>query len=131
MTVLGLPVLKWRRDTNFVIQCKILISMWFRFMVFIATFNNISIIFVVVSFIGGRNQSSWRKPPTCRKSLTNFIFLNFWTPTVGWIADEGKIFFLRNSMEKLHTNQIYYWKIIIFGIGPIESCYMYLGSYKS
>jgi hypothetical protein len=29
-------------------------------MVFNATFNNISVI-------------SWRKPPTCRKSLTNFI----------------------------------------------------------
>jgi hypothetical protein len=25
---------------------------------------------VVVSFIGGGN---WRNPPTCRKSLTNFI----------------------------------------------------------
>ena len=25
------------------------------------------------SFIGGRNQSTRRKPPTCRKSLTNFI----------------------------------------------------------
>ena len=24
-------------------------------------------------FIGGGNQSTWRKPPTCRKSLTNFI----------------------------------------------------------
>jgi hypothetical protein len=22
---------------------------------------------VAISFIGGRNQSSWRKPPTCRK----------------------------------------------------------------
>jgi len=28
---------------------------------------------VVVSFIGGGNRSTWRKPPTCRKSLTNFI----------------------------------------------------------
>jgi len=26
---------------------------------------------VAVSFIGG--GSTWRKPPTCRKSLTNFI----------------------------------------------------------
>jgi len=25
---------------------------------------------VAVSFIGGVNQSSWRKPPTCRMSLT-------------------------------------------------------------
>jgi len=28
---------------------------------------------VAVSFIGGVNQSTRRKPPTCRKSLTNFI----------------------------------------------------------
>jgi hypothetical protein len=28
---------------------------------------------VAVSFIGGGNQSSQRKPPICRKSLTNFI----------------------------------------------------------
>jgi hypothetical protein len=24
-------------------------------------------------FIGGGNRSTWRKPPTCHKSLTNFI----------------------------------------------------------
>jgi hypothetical protein len=28
---------------------------------------------VAVSFIGGRNRNTRRKPPTCRKSLTNFI----------------------------------------------------------
>ena len=28
---------------------------------------------VVVSFIGGGNRSTRRKPPTGRKSLTNFI----------------------------------------------------------
>jgi len=39
------------------------------FMMFNATFNNISAI-VAVSFIGGGNR---RKPPTCLKSLTNFI----------------------------------------------------------
>jgi hypothetical protein len=30
---------------------------------------------VAVSFIGGGKQSTWRKPPTCRKLLTNFITL--------------------------------------------------------
>jgi len=30
---------------------------------------------VVVSFIGGGNRCTPRKPPTCRKSLTNFITL--------------------------------------------------------
>ena len=28
---------------------------------------------VSVSFIGGGNQSTQRKPPICRKSLTNYI----------------------------------------------------------
>jgi len=28
---------------------------------------------VAVSFIGGGNQRTQRKPPTCCKSLTNFI----------------------------------------------------------
>jgi hypothetical protein len=28
---------------------------------------------VAVSFICGGNRSTWRKPPTCRRSLTNFI----------------------------------------------------------
>jgi hypothetical protein len=44
----------------------------FRFMVFNATFNNISVI-VAVSFIGGGNRSTMRKPLTCCKLLTNFI----------------------------------------------------------
>ena len=30
---------------------------------------------VVVSFIGGGNRSTLRKPPTCRKSLTNFYHI--------------------------------------------------------
>jgi hypothetical protein len=37
---------------------------WRRFMVFNATFNN---------SIGGGSRSTRRKPPTYRKSLTNFI----------------------------------------------------------
>jgi len=41
-------------------------------MVFNATFNNISGISWAVSFIGGGNLSTRRKPLTCRKSLTNF-----------------------------------------------------------
>jgi hypothetical protein len=28
---------------------------------------------MTISFIGGGNQSTQRKPPTCHKSLTNFI----------------------------------------------------------
>jgi len=32
---------------------------------------------VAASFIGGGNQSTWRKPPTCRELLTNFITLRY------------------------------------------------------
>ena len=42
-----------------------------RIIVFIAAFNNISVI--LVSFIGGGNRHTRRKPLTCQKSLTNFI----------------------------------------------------------
>jgi hypothetical protein len=31
------------------------------------------IVHVAVNFMGGGNLSTRRKPPTCRKSLTNFI----------------------------------------------------------
>ena len=50
-------------------------TIWLCVMViaFNATFNNISVIIMAVSFIGGGNFSTRRKPPTCCKSLTNFI----------------------------------------------------------
>ena len=38
-----------------------------------ATFNAIVSYIVAVSFIGGGNRSTRRKPSTCRKSLRNFI----------------------------------------------------------
>ena len=38
-------------------------------MVFNTTFNNI----MAVSFTGGGNLSTRRKPTTCHKSLTNFV----------------------------------------------------------
>jgi len=41
-------------------------------MMFDATFNNISAISLAVSFIGGENRNTSKKPTTCRKSLTNF-----------------------------------------------------------
>ena len=43
-------------------------------MVFNPTFNNMSVTYIVaVSFIGGVKQGTRRQPPTCLKSLTNFI----------------------------------------------------------
>jgi hypothetical protein len=59
-----------------IISLKInLFSPWYRFMfmVFNAIFQQYFSYIVVVSFIGGGNRSTWRKPPTCRKSLSNFI----------------------------------------------------------
>jgi len=41
-------------------------QIWFRLMLFNATFNNISFYIVVVSLIVGENQSTKRKPQTCR-----------------------------------------------------------------
>ena len=49
---------------------------WFGLMVFNATFNNISVIQLALSFNGGGNRRIWRKhAPTGRKSLTNCIAL--------------------------------------------------------
>ena len=48
-----------------------------------ATFNNILSYIVAICFIDGGNRSTWRKPPTCRKSLTNFItycFIEYTSP---------------------------------------------------
>jgi hypothetical protein len=43
---------------------------------------------VVVSFIGGEKRSTQRKPPTCRKSLTNFIIYCCIEYTWGWVGFE-------------------------------------------
>jgi hypothetical protein len=47
-------------------------------------FSNI----VAVSFLGGGNQSTGRKPSTCRKSLTNFITLSCIEYTSLWTGFE-------------------------------------------
>jgi hypothetical protein len=45
-------------------------------MVFNATIDNISVIsWMSILIIGGGNRITQRKPPTCRKALTNFITL--------------------------------------------------------
>ena len=45
-----------------------------RAMVFNATFNQQYFSYIVaLSFTGGGNRSTRRKPTTCRKSLTKFI----------------------------------------------------------
>lgn len=49
--------------------------------VWFMVFTPLSAIFqlmVAVSFIGGRNQSTWRKHPTCCKSLTFDHMILYW-----------------------------------------------------
>ena len=43
---------------------------------------------VAVSFIGGGHQSTWRKSPTCHKSLTKFITLRCIKYTSPWTGFE-------------------------------------------
>jgi hypothetical protein len=61
-------------DASRVSACSFIVVIfqlrWFRFMVFNATFSNISVI--SWGTVGG-NQSTQRKSTTCHKSLTNFI----------------------------------------------------------
>jgi hypothetical protein len=42
-------------------------------MLFNTTFNNILFIYLATNFSDGVNKITRRKPPTCHKSLTNFI----------------------------------------------------------
>jgi hypothetical protein len=50
--------------------CFIILGFWF---IYIIVFQQYFSFIVAVSFIGGGNRSTRRKPPTCRRSLTNFI----------------------------------------------------------
>ena len=59
-----------------------------RALVFNATINNISVISVAVTFIGGGKCSTQRKPPTCLKSLTNFITLCCMEYTTPWAGSK-------------------------------------------
>jgi len=51
----------------FIVQC-----IWYNLCHYLVMAHIFSYI-VAVSFIGGGNRKTRRKPPTCRKSLTNFI----------------------------------------------------------
>jgi len=51
--------------------CVIIDGFWGLW--FLTPLSTIFHYIVAVTFIGGGNRSTRRKPPTCRKSLTNFI----------------------------------------------------------
>ena len=65
----------WLRLGIFDISAKLFtyLILRVRVMVFNATFNNISVKSWRSVLFGGWNRSTRRKPPTCYKSLTNFI----------------------------------------------------------
>ena len=70
------------------------------FMVFNATFNNISVISWRSISIGGGNR---RKPPTCRKSLTNYHIM-LYEYTSPWIGFEP------TTLVMIGTDCIGNWK---------------------
>ena len=69
--VLHLRILNVKDSTDYWFKVKGL-GLWYL-MPLSTIFQNLYI--VVISFIGGGNQSTWRKPLTCRKSLTNFYHI--------------------------------------------------------
>ena len=64
-----------------VLQIKSNFVVWF--MVFKHHFQQYFSYIMAVSFIGGGKQSTWIKPQTCRKLLTNFITYIQYTYIVG------------------------------------------------
>jgi hypothetical protein len=43
---------------------------------------------VAVSFVGGGNQSTWRNPPICHKSQTNFYHIMLYREHAAWTGFE-------------------------------------------
>ena len=80
---------------------------------------------MAVSFICGGNRSTRRKPPSCRKSLTNFITwycIEYTSPWTGFgftilvmiaTADSGEGR-TRRAPPKFGKNKIFWRKIVIF-----------------
>ena len=83
-----------------------------RVMVLNATFKSVSVTgyIVAVSFIGGGNQSTRRRPLTCRKSLANFITKCCIEYTSSWASFELTTLvvigtdYLGSCKSKYHTN---------------------------
>ena len=66
--------MSWQTTLNaWKVKLSLLEMAWFGFMVFNATFNNISIILLWSVLLVEETRLPREKPQTCRKSLTNFI----------------------------------------------------------
>jgi hypothetical protein len=79
-------------------------------MVFNATFNNISVYIVGVSFIDGGNRRTRRKTPTCRKSLTYFIKITYklsrlYSPGINCTSNFVNILPVKYLYERRTTNE--------------------------
>jgi len=61
---------------------------------------------VVVSFIGGGNRSTRRKPPTCHKSLTNYITkfcIEYTSPWMGFELTTLVVINIDSCKPKYHA----------------------------
>ena len=58
--------------------CRSIPWLWLWFLCLMPLSTIFQLYIVAVSFIGGANRSTLRKPLTCRKSLTNFITSLSW-----------------------------------------------------
>ena len=96
---------------------------------------------MVVSFIDGGYQSTWRKPPTCRKSLTKWclwhllskFFFNLTLESWCWVYTSTihpifVIYHLHNSdlIPKLYIFRFFFRRIILFMHGSMEIVCMYI-----
>ena len=82
--VLHLRILNVKDSTDYWFKVKGL-GLWYL-MPLSTIFQNLYI--VVISFIGGGNQSTWRKPLTCCKSLTNFYHIMLYRVHLIWVGFE-------------------------------------------
>jgi hypothetical protein len=85
-------------------------------MVFNATFQQYFSSIVVVSFIGGGNRSTRRKPPSYRKSLTNFMQIYH-----AWEGFLGKILVERRKISRAERRGKFILKTGIFRIYPFHT----------
>jgi len=58
------------------------------------------------SFIGGGNQRTLRKPPTCRKSLTNFMNIYNYIVLIFFIMTSWIYRFVQMYMQKYSNSNL-------------------------
>ena len=90
-----------------------LVMFCFYLVVFSAIFNNISVTkyIVAVSFIGGGNRSTRRKPPTCRNitdKLYHIMLYQCTSPSAGLLFScDASCFLITNIMIEIYSFFVY------------------------